>query len=192
MLGLIDTNWVVLAMAMGIPAFVLVAVVVGMKAKRMLGLIALILVVVGAGIGVGVAYAFRPPPSVRGGGSSSTAAGGNGSVGSSPSAPSGRSNCSPNGTSLHEAAQNVAYTAPCLAAPANSAFTIAFDNKDGVAHSIHIYTADPGKGGTSVFQGDIFSGPATKTYSVQALKPGTYYFHCDVHPTTMIGTLIVR
>ena len=36
------------------------------------------------------------------------------------------------------------------------------------------------------------TGPATTTYSVPALKSGTYYFQCDVHPTTMNGTFVVK
>jgi plastocyanin len=35
------------------------------------------------------------------------------------------------------------------------------------------------------------TGPATASYHVPALKPGTYYFHCDVHPTTMHGNIDV-
>jgi plastocyanin len=182
MLALINTDWVILAIALGIPAFVLTVVVVGMRVKRMVGLVAAVCLMAAVGLGFGVAVAFRPPPSVRGGGS---AAGGSGGGTPSPT-------CSPSGTTLTESAKGALYGLSCLAAPAGTTFTIAFDNEDsGNSHSIHIYTADPAKGGTSVFQGEIFAGPATKTYDVQALKAGTYYFHCDVHPTTMIGTLVV-
>jgi plastocyanin len=37
----------------------------------------------------------------------------------------------------------------------------------------------------------VVTGPTTTTYDIPALKPGTYYFHCDVHPT-MNGTATVR
>jgi plastocyanin len=29
-------------------------------------------------------------------------------------------------------------------------------------------------------------------YSVPALTAGNYHFHCDVHPTQMYGTLVVK
>ncbi len=28
-------------------------------------------------------------------------------------------------------------------------------------------------------------------YDVKSLSAGSYYFHCEFHPTTMIGTLAV-
>jgi plastocyanin len=34
------------------------------------------------------------------------------------------------------------------------------------------------------------TGPAKVTYDIPALDPGTYYFHCDVHPT-MSGNVTV-
>ena len=37
----------------------------------------------------------------------------------------------------------------------------------------------------------IITGPAVATYDVKALPAGTYFFHCDVHPTQMFGTLVV-
>ncbi len=46
--------------------------------------------------------------------------------------------------------------------------------------------------GQTLFQGDIINGPASTTYSIQALPAGTYYFVCTVHPTVMIGTLTVQ
>jgi plastocyanin len=99
--------------------------------------------------------------------------------------------CEPNGTTLAIAAQNVAFSTDCLAAPAGKAFTIAFDNKDpGVPHNISIYTDESAS--TALFTGDLVSGPAKATYRVPALDAGTYFFRCDVHPTTMTGAFIVR
>ena len=68
-------------------------------------------------------------------------------------------------------------------------FTIDFDNQDsGTPHNIQIKDA----GGTSVFKGDIVTGPIQTSYHVDALAAGTYSFVCDVHPTAMTGTLTVK
>jgi hypothetical protein len=42
-----------------------------------------------------------------------------------------------------------------------------------------------------LFVGEVFSGPDVVTYEVPALDAGTYFFRCDVHPTTMTGTFLV-
>jgi plastocyanin len=78
-----------------------------------------------------------------------------------------------------------------LEGPANTAFTITFDNQDqGVAHNFVIKKAD----GSKVDIGDTtpFPGVAKKDYDVPALAPGDYPFLCEVHPTTMTGTLTIK
>ena len=44
----------------------------------------------------------------------------------------------------------------------------------------------------SFFTGQIVTGPTTVTYHVDALAAGTFFFHCDIHPTLMFGTFVVR
>jgi plastocyanin len=106
---------------------------------------------------------------------------GGGGGGATPTA-----TCSPTGTSLQISAKNNTYDKDCLAAPANQPFTIAFDNQDnGTAHNLAIYTDSSAN--TPLFKGEIIQGPKTTTYRVTPLKPGTYYFRCDVHPTQMFG-----
>jgi plastocyanin len=74
--------------------------------------------------------------------------------------------------------------------PAGQPVTISFENKDaGIPHNIAIYT-DASKS-TVLFQGEVFPGPATKTYSVDPLEAEEYYFQCDVHPA-MNGTVVVE
>ncbi|HET9519662.1 MAG TPA: cupredoxin domain-containing protein [Candidatus Limnocylindrales bacterium] len=78
-----------------------------------------------------------------------------------------------------------------LEVAADTAFTLIFDNQDtGVPHNIVIRDAS----GTKVDMGDtaIFPGPETRSYSVAALPAGEYPFICEVHPTTMTGTLTVK
>jgi plastocyanin len=76
----------------------------------------------------------------------------------------------------------------CLAAPADTEFTIALDNRDAESHNIDILDHP---GGTSLFTGKIFAGPKTMTYAIDPLSAGTNYFRCDVHPLRMNGTLLV-
>ncbi len=106
--------------------------------------------------------------------------------------------CEPDGTTLAIAAPVGAaasgFDQDCLAVPAGEPFTIEFDNQDtGVQHNVAIYSADPmaDPSAESFFVGDIGVGPDTMTYEVDALQEGTYFFRCDVHPTTMTGTFVV-
>ena len=94
------------------------------------------------------------------------------------------------GPTLQLSALNVAYEQTALTAPAGTPFQIEFDNKDnGVPHNVSIHKDSTA--GQEVFKGDIFSGPAKRTYDVPALDAGTYAFACSVHPN-MTGTLTVE
>jgi mono/diheme cytochrome c family protein/plastocyanin len=78
-----------------------------------------------------------------------------------------------------------------LEAPADKTFTLAFDNQDSSApHNIVI--KDPS--GAAVGMGDtsFFTGPEKRSYAVPPLKAGAYSFLCEVHPSTMKGTLTVK
>jgi len=88
-------------------------------------------------------------------------------------------------------AHNIAFNTKCLAAPANTPFKILFMNMDvGTPHNVAIFT-DPAAT-KSLFTGALVTGPKTVTYQVPALPAGTYYFRCDVHPTQMFGTFVVK
>jgi len=107
--------------------------------------------------------------------------------------PAASSTCAASSTTLEIAAlahptnpTAFAFEPECLAAPAGTRFTIAFDNRDNQSHNIHILDHP---GGTSLLQGTIIVGPKKITYTVKPLDPGTYYFRCDIHPLRMNGTL---
>jgi plastocyanin len=92
------------------------------------------------------------------------------------------------GSALHISAQNIAFNTNHLEAPAGQAFVLEFDNNDpGIPHNVEIKDAN----GTSVFKGQIITGPATTSYQVPALAAGSYTFVCDVHPN-MTGTLAAQ
>lgn len=95
------------------------------------------------------------------------------------------------GTELKLTATNILFDTDALSAPAGTPFTVFFDNMDpGIPHNFSIYTDDTAT--TALFTGDMITGPDTITYEIPALDAGTYFFRCDVHPTTMIGTLTVE
>ena len=87
------------------------------------------------------------------------------------------------------------FTPNCLAVVPNAAFTVSFDDQDSDRSpttgscSRTVATRSTWAGRTAT--PDMVSGPATQPYQLDALPAGVYYFRCDVHPTTMIGQLVV-
>jgi mono/diheme cytochrome c family protein/plastocyanin len=80
-----------------------------------------------------------------------------------------------------------------LTAKVDTAFTLVFDNQDATTgpHNVVIEDASAALvpiGGDTAW----FTGPEKRTYAVPALKAGTYSFICQVHPTTMKGSLEVK
>jgi plastocyanin len=115
--------------------------------------------------------------------SSSPAA--SGVLGGSP-APAGSG-----GPVIDLAAKNIAFDQTSLTAQANAPFQIQFDNQDtGIPHNVAIYSDTSAT--NVLFRGTIVNGPGQATYDVPALPPGTYQFQCDVHPTIMKGTIVVK
>ncbi|MDF2733657.1 MAG: blue (type 1) copper domain protein [Chloroflexota bacterium] len=91
------------------------------------------------------------------------------------------------GAVLDVSALNIAFDPTELSAPADQAFQIAFANNEALPHNIEIKDA----GGASIFQGEVFTGVATRTYDVPPLAAGSYQFVCTVHPN-MVGTLTAQ
>lgn len=89
---------------------------------------------------------------------------------------------------LQLAAKDVKFDKASLDAPADTPFTIRFQNDDAaVAHNVAIHDGT----GQEDFKGEIFQGVDVRTYPVQPLKAGSYTFLCSVHPN-MTGTLTVK
>jgi plastocyanin len=118
----------------------------------------------------------------------------------SPSASSSGSACAPGPKSLDVTAKGIAFQESCLAAPADKPFTISFTNEDaGIPHDVAISTestATNPTGGKILFEpkggaAAAITGPGKTQYDVQALKAGSYFFFCQVHPTSMFGTFVV-
>lgn len=69
-----------------------------------------------------------------------------------------------------------------LSVPAGAPYAIHFRNNDTVPHNVSVIGGPPGS------VGELFSGPGERTYFFPALNPGSYAFHCDLHPE-MRGTI---
>lgn len=85
-------------------------------------------------------------------------------------------------------AQDLEFDTQELSLPAGAPSVIAFENRDPDPHNVSIYTE---QGGDALFQGEIITGPDQIDYEVPPQEPGEYFFQCDVHPTTMTGTVTV-
>ena len=86
------------------------------------------------------------------------------------------------------AAEGLEFDTTELSLPAGAASVISFENRDPDPHNISIYTE---QGGEQLFEGEVVPGPTQIDYEVPPQEPGEYFFQCDVHPTTMTGTLTV-
>ncbi|HEX5014503.1 MAG TPA: cupredoxin domain-containing protein [Candidatus Limnocylindrales bacterium] len=82
-------------------------------------------------------------------------------------------------------AQNNAFAPTTFDVTADKALTLTLDNKDGVPHNVAIFTDSSAS--TSISVGEIVTN-AKATQQVPALKPGSYFFRCDVHHD-MTGTI---
>lgn len=94
------------------------------------------------------------------------------------------------GTQLELVAKNISFDKTELTAPAGP-ITITMMNEDnGTPHNLHVFKGTDASG-ESEGSTEVNPGPNTESLSID-LQPGTYYFHCDVHPTQMFGTLTVQ
>lgn len=85
-------------------------------------------------------------------------------------------------------ASNLLFDIDVLTFAADTPATLTFDNADpGIPHNVAIYTDD--SAATSLFVGELITGPASVDYKIPGLPAGTYFFRCDVHPATMVGTV---
>ena len=86
-------------------------------------------------------------------------------------------------------AKNVAFDLKTLKLSANGT-ELDFNNEDNQPHNVAIFPSANDLQ-TVLFRGEITQPGQTSTYKIGKLKLGTYYFHCDVHPQQMTGTVTV-
>ncbi len=87
-------------------------------------------------------------------------------------------------------AANVQFDKQELTFPADQETTLTLNNEDSVEHNLSIYENEDA-------QQDLFLGPnvgpgASVDYDIPAMPEGEYFFRCDLHPTSMVGTVFVE
>jgi plastocyanin len=79
-----------------------------------------------------------------------------------------------------------------LVLAAGKPITVTLDNKDtGVPHTFTVWKSekDATANNASAKIADTGQFAATKTLKFNAPPPGTYYFNCTIHPTSMFGDI---
>ncbi len=88
----------------------------------------------------------------------------------------------------------IAFDKTVLTVPAGTEVTVSFDNQDtGQSHNWAVYTDDSASEAIAggAFE-NVCTAPCNAEVTFGPLDAGEYFFRCDVHPTDMVGTLIVE
>lgn len=84
-------------------------------------------------------------------------------------------------------ASQVAFDTDTLSLPAGKDATVTLDNQDSVPHNLSIYEDESAE--KALFSGAEVAGGSSTDYEFTAPPKGEYFFRCDIHPTSMIGTV---
>lgn len=102
------------------------------------------------------------------------------------------SGCPGDDTPGQISSKDIAFNKTCLIAEAGQPFQLKYTNEESEPHNVAVFDGENAQA-PNVFRGEIISGPGTTvTYNVGTLEQGQYFFHCDVHPEAMKGTLVVQ
>ncbi len=90
----------------------------------------------------------------------------------------------------------IKFNPTALTLKANSPITIEFQNKDtGVPHNFTVWpdkaAAGSGDTGKAMKAGSTINGVKNVTETFRTGPPGSLYFDCTIHPTSMFGTITV-
>ena len=81
------------------------------------------------------------------------------------------------------------FSTDALDVGADAPIELDFDNQEeGAQHNVVIFDGDD-ETAPQLFSGALITGPDKATYSVAPLPEGVYFFHCEIHPTTMVGEI---
>ena len=87
-------------------------------------------------------------------------------------------------------ASGVAFDTDKLELKADTETTITLDNQDSVPHNLSIYEDDSAE--ADLYVGAEVAAGATADNEIPALEAGEYFFRCDLHPSSMTGTVTVE
>lgn len=102
---------------------------------------------------------------------------------------SGAESGAADGGSLALSAAGTAFDTDTLDLTAGEETQVDFTNEDSVQHNLAIYEQEGAS--EALFAGDLVPPGQAVTYTIPALDKGTYYFHCEVHPS-MNGDVTVK
>jgi|CXWL01.1.fsa_nt_gi cytochrome c oxidase subunit 2 len=92
-------------------------------------------------------------------------------------------------------AKNVRFDLDTITIRADAPVHLTVDNQDGgVTHNWALYeNEDAAEGGEdAIASTPLENGPLVQELTFTAPVEGTYFYRCDVHPTTMTGTLVAE
>jgi plastocyanin len=96
-----------------------------------------------------------------------------------------------NTVTINLVTENMAFDTSTITVKAGSEVVVNMNNKDRIGHNLAVYTDQSAS--QVIFKGEIFGGPATRTFTFAAPStPGTYFFRCDPHASQMKGQFIVQ
>ena len=94
------------------------------------------------------------------------------------------------GVSTSLSAAGVAFDVKELTFTADEPAALAFANEDAVPHNLAIYEDDSVT--KDLFVGAEVAGGSSTEYEIPPLDKGEFFFRCDLHPTSMTGTVTVE
>jgi plastocyanin len=91
-------------------------------------------------------------------------------------------------------AEGVQFDTDQLTLLADEEAVLTFNNDDTVPHDFNIYETEADMQATenALFDGQIIDGGQSTEYIVPPLDAGEYLFQCDLHPGSMVGTLVAE
>lgn len=109
---------------------------------------------------------------------------------STPAAAEGEGGGGETATGVTVTAAGVQFDTNSLSWPADEETTVELVNDDTVPHNLSIYTDESAE--EDLFVGAEVGAGSTTDYQVDPLEAGDYFFRCDLHPTSMTGTVTIE
>jgi plastocyanin len=75
--------------------------------------------------------------------------------------------------------------------PVGQPVTVIYRNESGTPHDIAFYGGPDARSSRLGATGIVPGGASDEATFTAPAEPGTYYFHCDLHPIQMSGTYTV-